>query len=207
MAGRKISVVHLKALYYGEVITTAGLTGATLKPLLAGMTEVDVVHGETFKYEETAPTVTSYKNQLTGGIYRQSQEGGEVKLSFVLGQYDFDTKAALQGGTATATSWERPKNSEARYNCFVGLSKDGVYIVFPKGHCVANGADTDKAVGLAVSATAMDTGVVGLASEYWFDESEVVATKDGAPETQSEADPNEAPPKSAPKQATEPGKK
>ena len=207
MAGRQISVVHLKALYYGEVIKTAGLTGATLKPLLANMTEVDVVHGETFKYEETPPTVTMHKNQLSGKPYRQSQEEGEVKMSFVLGQYDFETKAALQGGTATATSWERPGNSEAKYNCFVGLSKDGVYIVFPKGNCVANGADADKAVGLSVSTTAMDTGVVGLASEYWFDESEVVATKDGAPETQLETDPNETPPKAAPKQATEPGKK
>ena len=196
MAGRKISVVHLKALYYGEVITTAGLTGATLKPLLAGMTEVNVVHGETFRYEEAPPTVTSYKNQLTGKVYRQTQEEGEIKMSFTLGQYDFETKAALQGGTATNTSWSRATTSEAKYNCFVGLSKDGVYVVFPKGHCLANGSDTDKAVGLAVSATAVDTGVAGLASEYWFDESEVVATKG-----------SENLPEAAPKQATEPGKK
>ena len=185
MAGRQISVVHLKALYYGEVITKAGLTGVELKTLLATMTEVDVVHGETFRYEEAPPTVTAYKNQLTGRVYRQSQEEGEIKMSFVLGQYDFATKAALQGGTATATIWERPKSSEVKHNCFVGLSKDGVYIVFPKGHCVANGADTDKAVGLAVSATAVDTGIAGLASEYWFDESEVVAAKN-APETQAD---------------------
>ena len=204
MAGRQISVVHLKALYYGPVITTAGLTGATLKPLLAGMTEVDVVHGETFKYEETAPTVTMHKNQLTGKPYRQSVEEGEIKMSFVLGKYDFETKAALQGGTATATSWARPTTTDIKYNCFVGLSKDGVYVVFPKGNCIANGADTDKAVGLAVSTTAMDTGVAGLASEYWFDEEEVTTTQslDGAPEAQAasnESGTAETPPKAAKK--------
>ena len=176
MPGRKISVVHLKELYYGPIITETGLTGAKLKTLLPTLKKVDNIHGETFKYEETEPSVTSHKNQLTGKTYRQDQVDGEVKISFTIGEYDFETKAALQGGTATATSWARAEQSSLIHNSIVGLSKDGVYIVFPKANCVANGADTDKAVGLSVSATAIDTGVAGLNTEYWFDKSEVDTT-------------------------------
>ena len=49
-----------------------------------------------------------------------------------------------------------------------------VYVVFPKAAINARGSNTDKAVGLAVSAVPLSTGVDGLASEKWFDESEVV---------------------------------
>ena len=46
--------------------------------------------------------------------------------------------------------------------------------MFPKAAINARGSNTDKAVGLDVSAVPLSTGVDGLASEKWFDESEVV---------------------------------
>lgn len=170
--GREVSVVYLKALYYGVPITDASLTGAKLKTLLASMTEVKNLHGKTFKYEETAPNVTYHKNQLTGKPYRNTTEDGEIKMSFTIGAYDFKTKADFQGGTATDKNWQRG-NSESAYKSIVGVAKDGVYVVFPKASISANGADSDEAIGLAIVATAMDTGIAGLVSEYWFDASEV----------------------------------
>lgn len=178
MGGRKISVVAIKGLYYGDVITVAGLTGAKLYELLNSEKkpkEVKNVHGDTFKYEEAEPNVTKYKNALTGKNYRQDKEDGDVQISFTIGEYDFETKADLQGGKSTPTSWERANPSPDTFKSLIGKTKDGVYVVFPRAAISARGSDTDKAVGLAVSGVAMDTGVDGLASEYWFDESEVTA--------------------------------
>ena len=98
---------------------------------------------------------------------------GEVKINFTIGEYDYATKADLQGGKATEKNWERGKYKPI-HKCVIGKTKDGVYVVFPKAAINARGSNTDKAVGLAVSAVPLSTGVDGLASEKWFDESEVV---------------------------------
>lgn len=172
---KKISVVYLKELYYGDVITDPALDGNKLHTMLASMTRVENIHQDTFKYEEAEPSVTRYKNQLTGQPYRQDKEDGEVQIAFVIGAYDFATKADLQGGEATATSWKRPNPTPDVYKSLVGQSKDGVWVVFPRAAIVARGADTDKAVGLSVAGVAMDSGIEGLSSEYWFDASDVVA--------------------------------
>ena len=95
------------------------------------------------------------------------------KYSIGIGEYDYATKADLQGGKATEKNWERGKYKPI-HKCVIGKTKDGVYVVFPKAAINARGSNTDKAVGLAVSAVPLSTGVDGLASEKWFDESEVV---------------------------------
>lgn len=175
-----ITAVEIDELYYAEPIATVadkskGLTGAEVAAILknAATKKVKNVHGDTYQYEEAEASVTRYKNALTGEYYRETSEPGEVKINFTIGEYDYETKADLQGGTATDKSWERGKHRPI-HKCIIGKSKDGVYVVFPKAAINARGSNTDKAIGLAVTATPLTTGVEGLASEKWFDESEVV---------------------------------
>ncbi len=175
-----ITAVENDELYYAEPIKTvttpaAGLTGAEVATILknAATKRVKNVHGDTYQYEEAEASVTRYKNALTGEYYRETSEPGEVKINFTIGEYDYATKADLQGGKATEKNWERGKYKPI-HKCVIGKTKDGVYVVFPKAAINARGSNTDKAVGLAVSAVPLSTGVDGLASEKWFDESEVV---------------------------------
>lgn len=175
-----ITAVEIDELYYAEPIKTvttpaAGLTGAEVATILknAATKRVKNVHGDTYQYEEAEASVTRYKNALTGEYYRETSEPGEVKINFTIGEYDYATKADLQGGKATEKNWERGKYKPI-HKCVIGKTKDGVYVVFPKAAINARGSNTDKAVGLAVSAVPLSTGVDGLASEKWFDESEVV---------------------------------
>lgn len=175
-----ITAVEIEELYYSDPIATVadktkGLTCAEVATLLKAATtkKVPNVHGDTFQYEEAEANVTRYKNALTGEYYRETSEPGEVKINFTIGEYDFKTKEDLQGGKATEKNWERGKHKSI-YKCIIGKTKDGVYVVFPKAAINGRGANTDKAIGLAVSAVPLSTGVDGLASEKWFDESEVV---------------------------------
>ncbi|QIU95568.1 hypothetical protein [Bacteroides faecium] len=175
-----ITAVEIEELYYSDPIATVankatGLTGAEIAAILkdAKTKQVKNVHGDTFQYEESEANVSRYKNALNGEYYRETSEPGEVKLNFTIGEYDYATKADLQGGTATDKSWERGKYKPI-HKCIIGKTKDGVYVVFPKAAINGRGANTDKAIGLAVSASPLSTGVDGLASEKWFDESEVV---------------------------------
>lgn len=177
-----ITAVEIDELYYTEPIATvadktAGLTGAEVATILkdAKTKKVPNVHGDTYQYEEAEASVTRYKNALTGEYYRETSEPGEVKINFTIGEYDYQTKADLQGGTATDKSWERGKYKPI-HKCVIGKTKDGVYVVFPKASISARGSNTDKAVGLAVAAVPLSPGIEGLTSEKWFDESEVVIT-------------------------------
>ena len=175
-----ITGVYIDELYYAEPITTVtnkstGLSGAEVAAILkdAKTKQIPNVHGETFQYEEEEASTTKYKNQLTGEAYREDTVPGEVKINFTIGEYDYRTKADLQGGIATDKSWERGKYQPIR-KCIIGKTKDGMYVVFPKASINGRGANTDKAIGLAVAASPLSTGVEGLASEKWFDASEVV---------------------------------
>ena len=177
-----ITAVEIDELYYADPITTVttpatGLSGAEVAANLEKCSneKVQNVHGDTFQYEEAEASVTRYKNALTGEYYRETSEPGEVKINFTIGEYDYKTKEDLQGGKATEKNWERGKHKPI-HKCVIGKTKDGVYVVFPKAAINGRGANTDKAIGLAVSAVPLSTGVDGLASEKWFDESEVVPT-------------------------------
>lgn len=168
-----ISAIGIKKLYYATS-PSAALTAASLKALVAAATEITNVHGTTWSYEEAEASVTNYKNQLTGQTYRQDVEPGDSQISFTIGQYDYATKAALQGGTGNATSWTK-ETAGIINKCIIGLTKDDVYIVFPKAAIIGRGTSTDNAIGIAVAATALETGVTGLYSEVWMDKSAVDA--------------------------------
>lgn len=174
--GKTITAVNIKKLWYGDTSEiTAKVTGQTLFAMLEQLAEVKNVHQDTWTLEEAEANKTNYKNQLTGKTYRSDKEMGDVAMNFTLGEYDYQTKADLLGGTATETSWERAAGKVNIEKCLVGLTEDDQYIVIPRADIVAREATTDKAVGLPVVGTELEPTVDGVAPEYWFDSSVVKA--------------------------------
>lgn len=162
----------IKKLYYfdsSEIVSD--LTLDKLKTLIEAAKEVKNVHQDTWSIEEAEPTRTGYKNELTGGTYRENVELGDVAMNFTIGQYDFETKADLMGGDATENSWKRATGIPNIKNAVAAITKDDVYVCFPKASISAREADTDKATGLAVVATALEHDVKDVRSEYWFTDS------------------------------------
>ena len=176
MAGRKVSAIKIKDLRYAEVLSAAPTLTNVVTSFKAA-TKIDNSHQETFTYEEDEPTVTQYKNELTNKTneltnktYRSDVEAGEKRINFTIGQYDFDLKAALQGGTSgdSGKSYVSGEGTELRYKAFFALTQDNVLIVFPRANIVASNASTDNAIGIAVSAIPEEVSGV-TADEYWFD--------------------------------------
>lgn len=171
MAQRQISSINIKKLWYGDVLATAPtLTAEGMKALVAKMTEIKNVHQDTWTIDESEPSQDSYRNQLTGKVYRRGTKTmGEVSFAFTIGRYDFDMKAALMGGTATATSWARANGAVSIAKAMVALTEDDVYCVLSNADLSAREANTDGAVGIAVTALAMEPENEAVASEYWVD--------------------------------------
>lgn len=172
-----VTAVGVKKLWYTDPAKVTGdLTGANLATIIkdaANTKSVSNVHQGTWSIEESEPSTTPYKNELTDATYRQSKEMGDVTMSFSIGQYDYATKAELMGGTATATSWKRARGITNIHKCMIALTDDDQYCVFPKASVVARNANTDDAVAIGVVATALEPDNPAVASEYWFDASEV----------------------------------
>ena len=174
--GKTITAVNIKKLWYGDTsMITAKVTGATLATTLPQLTEVKNVHQDTWTLEESEASKTPSKNQLTGLTYRSDKEMGDVAMNFTLGEYDYQTKADLMGGTATEPSWQRARGKFTAEKPLVGLTEDDQYIVIPRADISAREATTDKAVGIPVVGTELEPTVDGVAPEYWFDSSVVVA--------------------------------
>lgn len=183
----KKTVTSIKELYYGEPLSLTGdITEAKIKTavlaIIAGNKSITNVHDTTFVYEEEEASVTDYKNQMNGKIYFRDSTPGAVTMAFSVGQYDYATKAALQGGSvimdsstpAKAIGWSRPESSDLIYKTIVAITADRTVIVFPRAYISSRGGMVeDKLVGLLLTATAMDTGITGLTSEMWYDESEI----------------------------------
>lgn len=170
------TIVDIKQILYAEPMTAAPLSGAAVKAIIqdAGTKEIANVHATTWAYEEQEGTTTDYINQLNGNTYFRDSESGSRSVNFTIGQYDYATKADLQGGTATATSWKAPTNQGIIYKCIIAVTKDDTYIVFPKAQIGARtGMVESKLIGLMMTATPMETGIDGLETEAWFDASEV----------------------------------
>lgn len=174
----KLSAVKIQKLWYCETSKVAAdLTGPALYAILqdTATKAVDNVHGDTWQIEESAATVTGYKNALTGGTYRQDKEMGDIKMAFTIGQYDYATKADLLGGTGADASWKRSRGITNINKCMIALTQDNQYCIFPNAPVVAREANTDKAIGIAVEATALEPSDITISSEYWFDSSLVKA--------------------------------
>ena len=108
----KVIAVGIKKLYYADPAKVTGdLTGTLLATIIKDVStkQVENIHQDTWSIEEEEPSTTEYRNQLTNGVYRQDTEMGNIQMSFTIGQYDYETKAAFMGGTGSETSWKRAR--------------------------------------------------------------------------------------------------
>lgn len=168
MANRQYSAIGVKGIWYGEPLTEAPSAVPT-----ANLKAVKNVHQDTWSIEENEASQDSYRNQLTGSVYRMGQKTmGDVVVNFTIGRYDHQLKAELLGGTATETSWARPRGIVNMRKTIVALTEDNQYVVLPYANIQVREANTDGAIGLAVSATMMEPQVDTIMPEYWFDAGE-----------------------------------
>ena len=180
MAGTvQISAIDIKKLWYAETsAVTADLTGTLLKTILESAKEITNVHQDTWTIDESEPTQDSYRNQLTGNIYRfGSKQMGDVTFNFTIGRYDYVTKKDLLGGDVINVDkgWKRARGAVDIKKCLIALTEDDQYCVLPYANVVAREASTDGAVGIAVVGTAMEPETETIMPEYWFDASEVAS--------------------------------
>lgn len=175
----QISAIDIKKLWYAETsAVTADLTGTLLSTILESAKEITNVHQDTWTIDESEPTQDSYRNQLTGNIYRfGSKQMGDVTFNFTIGRYDYVTKKDLLGGDVINTDkgWKRSRGAVEIKKCLIALTEDDQYCVLPYANVVAREASTDGAVGLAVIGTAMEPETETIMPEYWFDASEVTS--------------------------------
>ena len=178
-ASVQISAIDIKKLWYAETsAVTADLTGTLLSTILESAKEITNVHQDTWTIDESEPTQDSYRNQLTGNIYRfGAKQMGEVTFNFTIGRYDYVTKKDLLGGDVINADkgWKRARGAVEIKKCLIALTEDDQYCVLPYANVVAREASTDGAVGLAVIGTAMEPETETIMPEYWFDASEVTS--------------------------------
>ena len=178
-ASVQISAIDIKKLWYAETsAVTADLTGTLLKTILGSAKEITNVHQDTWTIDESEPTQDSYRNQLTGNIYRfGSKQMGDVTFNFTIGRYDYVTKKDLLGGDIINVDkgWKRARGAVDIKKCLIALTEDDQYCVLPYANVVAREASTDGAVGIAVVGTAMEPETETIMPEYWFDAREVAS--------------------------------
>ena len=178
-ASVQISAIDIKKLWYAETsAVTADLTGTLLKTILGSAKEITNVHQDTWTIDESEPTQDSYRNQLTGNIYRfGSKQMGDVTFNFTIGRYDYVTKKDLLGGDIINVDkgWKRARGAVDIKKCLIALTEADHYCVLPYANVVAREASTDGAVGIAVVGTAMEPETETIMPEYWFDASEVAS--------------------------------
>lgn len=172
--------IGIKQIWYGEVIST-DLTATTLKTWLSTATEVKNSHQDTWGYTQDDPTITNYINELTGKpYYRDVTDEGAKTIAFTMGEYAYEDKAELQGGTviksdSNAIGWKAPEHPGLVYKAVVAKTKTGNYVAFTNAGVVGKSNMAEKNIGLGVSAVAMDNPNDGVMDEYWFDGSAVDA--------------------------------
>ena len=162
----QISAVGIKRIMYADTSVvnkdiTADFAKTLIKAAITAKNEVKNVHGETWNIEESEASVTPYKNQLTGQAYRYDTTPGELTPQFSIGQYDYETKAALMGGEIVKkggagadkdnpVGWKRSNDKVVIKKALFCLTEDDVWFIFPNCQIVTREANTDKAIALAV---------------------------------------------------------
>ena len=169
--------IGIKKLWYGNVLESAPAYN-DMATLVAGMTEITNIHQDTWGYEESDPETTEYVNELSGQNYFVDMtKQGVPTISFTLGEYQYQQKADLQGGSvitegsgnsAVAVGWSKPLEMEVVYKSIVALSKTDTYIIFPKAQITGKGDVQEKNIGLGIQALCCETGSQSIAPEYWI---------------------------------------
>ena len=174
--------IGIKRVWYADVIKSvtspeSGYSTTELQTLITSATEVTNVHQDTWGYEESDASITDYINELTGlPYYRDVTQASVPTINFTIGEYDFATKAALQGGKKGTDTWQRQDMNVIIEKCIIAMTKTDNFIVFPKAQINGKSTMAEKNIGIGVSASPLETGVKGLASEIWFDGSKVSLT-------------------------------
>lgn len=175
----KKQFIGVRQIWYTNPLT-AEPTQATLATLIKDATEVKNVHQGTWGYSQDDPTVTEYINALTGRpYYRDKESDGNKTINFTLGEYEYEDKAALQGGEViksgeTAVGWKSSGSLENIEKAIIAKTKSGRYIIFTNALIVGKVDSQEKNLGLGVSAVAIEnpnsTKEAPIEAEYWFDE-------------------------------------
>ena len=190
----KISAVDIKRLWYIEPAgylssifsTNQALDAAAMARIVSSIDvssifhEVENVHQDTWTFEEAEGSQEFYTNQLTGKKYRAGRRTeGDTTVKFTIGQYDYETKKAILGGTLLTTGdgasqevvgWAKAGTAENVCRGIVFKTDDEQFCFIPWCSFTANEANADKAVGLAVTATEMEPAVSEKwSSEVWYD--------------------------------------
>lgn len=190
MASNQISAVSIKRLWYNDPIEEA----PSLETLMSGVTKVDNVHQDTWTLEESEPSQDSYKNQLTGLVYRMGRkEMGDITANFTIGRYDYVLKQSFMGGkvifddgseeddaekiaeaakTKKAVGWQRARGSVSIRKTLYALTDDDQLCVLSYVNLIAYEGDSDGAIGIVIRGTLLDPQAEEVAPEYWFDVSD-----------------------------------
>lgn len=166
--------IGIKRLWYTSPLTSA-LEQSGVEALISSATEIENVHQGTWGYTQDDPTVTEYINQLTGkAYYRDKESDGAKTISFTIGEYDYEDKAALQGGEVisaggNAVGWKSSGNLENIEKAIIAETKSGRYVIFSNAAIVGKVDTQESALGLGISAVAIENPNEGVEAEYWFD--------------------------------------
>ena len=178
-----IKYIGIKKIWYTGVLNAAPTT-SSVKALLNTATEVKNVHSATWGYTQDDPSFTDYINQLDGTTYyREKTSDGTKTINFTMGEFEYQNKADLQGGSVimeseTAVGWEPALDtSEIIEKCIIAQTKTGNYIVFPNAGITGKTDMQEQALGLGVAAVALRKigAQTTMKDEYWFDGSKVDA--------------------------------
>lgn len=161
--------IGIKRLWYRAPLVAAPAQSDIATLIGSGATEILNIHQDTWGYSQDDPDVTDYINELTGRpYYRDKQDEGNKVIQFTMGEYDYLTKAALQGGMAVkadgteattnaqAVGWKSPTTPAFVNKCIIAQTKTGTYIIFTNASIIGKGDQQQKAVGLGVTAVAME---------------------------------------------------
>ena len=180
--------IGIKKLWYTDPLTTEP-TPTSIPNLIKTAKEVENVHEGTWGYSQDDPNVNEYINELTGKpYYRDKESDGPKTISFTIGEYEYEDKAALQGGEVITTSTNPKvavgwKSSGALQNiekAIIAQTKTGRYVIFTNAAIVGKTDVQEKNLGLGVSAVALDNPNTGVEAEYWYDDPSTISTAPSA---------------------------
>lgn len=153
-----------------SVVAAAAATPATAMA-------IENVHQDTWQITEAEASMTAYRDDLSGDIYRRDLEPGDLSLQFTMGKYSEAIKAALHGGSTitkggegadkdTVIGYKGDSASTTVEKAAFCLTQDGYWFIYPELHIAANTATTDKAAGLAVKGYPVKPSTNGVHTEY-----------------------------------------
>ena len=170
--------IGIKKIWYLSSLTSAPASYSEVTTLTtaSGTEEVKNVHATTWSYSQDDPDTTEYVNQLTGKpYYRDKTSAGAKTIAFTIGEYEFKTKADLQGGTviesgtpAVEIGWKSSGTLENVHKAIIAMTKEDSYIVFTNALIVGKVDQQELNLGLGVSAVALENETDGVEDEYWF---------------------------------------